>query len=52
MRTSESHELPKRLAAATRQRIEAALPEGQWFDLAKALEMGLPAPIRKMINAE
>ena len=46
------HVLPKRLAAATRQRIEAALPEGQWFDLAQALAMGLPAPIRKLLSAE
>ena len=39
------------LAATTRQRIEAALPEGRWFDRAQALALGLPAPIRKLISA-
>jgi A/G-specific adenine glycosylase len=46
------HALPKRLAAATRQRIETELPAGRWFDLKDALEMGLPAPIRKLISAQ
>ena len=46
------HALPRRLAAATRQRIETELPAGRWFDLKDALEMGLPAPIRKLISAQ
>jgi A/G-specific adenine glycosylase len=45
------HELPKRLSAARRAAVEAALPEGRWFTRDEALALGLPAPIRKLIAA-
>jgi A/G-specific adenine glycosylase len=44
------HTLPARLAAATRQRIEAALPAGRWHTREQALSAALPAPIRKLIE--
>jgi len=40
------HELPKRSAA-----IEAALPAGRWVPVADALQLGLPAPVRKLISS-
>jgi A/G-specific adenine glycosylase len=43
------HVLPTRLAARTARSIESALPAGQWFTPAAALDQGLPAPIRKLI---
>jgi A/G-specific adenine glycosylase len=39
------HELPKRSAA-----IEATLPPGRWMPIADALQLGLPAPVRKLIS--
>jgi A/G-specific adenine glycosylase len=43
------HRLPARLSAAKREAIEAALPDGRWFEQADALALGLPAPIRKLL---
>ena len=42
--------LPARLAAARRAALEAALPEGRWFSVEQALQLGLPAPIRKLLG--
>lgn len=42
--------LPARLAAAHRARIEAALPPGRWWTLDEALALGLPAPVRRLLQ--
>lgn len=42
--------LPAALSAARRARLEAALPEGRWFSLDQALKLGLPAPVRKLLQ--
>ena len=42
--------LPSRLPAAQRQHIEARLPAGRWVSVADALELGLPAPVRKLLS--
>jgi A/G-specific adenine glycosylase len=44
------HALGARLPAARRTAIEAALPAGAWFEREKALTLGLPAPIRKLLT--
>ena len=44
------HELPRRLAAARREAVERALPAGRWFTRSQALALGLPAPVRKLIE--
>jgi A/G-specific adenine glycosylase len=44
------HLLPRRVAAARRATIEAALPEGRWYTRDEALALGLPAPVRKLIS--
>ena len=41
--------LPDRLSAPRRAAIEAQLPPGRWVTVAEALQLGLPAPIRKLI---
>lgn len=43
--------LPETVAATTRSRIERALPPGRWFHVDEALAAGLPAPVRKLIEA-
>ena len=43
--------LPHHLDAAARQRIEASLPAGRWVPRAQALRLGLPAPIRRLLEA-
>ena len=43
--------LPADLAETQRQAIEAALPPGRWVARADALAMGLPAPIRRWLEA-
>jgi A/G-specific adenine glycosylase len=43
------HVLGSRIAAKRVQAIEATLPPGGWFALDKALALGLPAPIRKLL---
>ena len=43
--------LPHDLAAAARQRIEASLPAGRWVARSEALKLGLPAPIRRLLEA-
>ena len=41
--------LPQNLSVARRNAIEAALPTGRWFSLEQALQVGLPAPVRKLL---
>ena len=43
--------LPSRLGAQQRQAIEASLPSGRWVARGAALTMGLPAPIRRLLEA-
>jgi A/G-specific adenine glycosylase len=44
------HALPKRRSAARCQAIEAALGKGRWLTRDEALALGLPAPIRRLIE--
>ena len=43
------HRLPARLSATRKAKVEADLPEGRWFALDEALQLGLPAPVRKLL---
>jgi len=43
--------LPDDLGAAAVRAIEATLPAGRWVPCEQALAMGLPAPIRKLLEA-
>ena len=43
--------LPSTVSAARRARLEAALPAGRWFNLDEALRLGLPAPVRKLLQS-
>jgi A/G-specific adenine glycosylase len=43
-------DLPARLVAAQRSRVEAAVPGGRWVGHAEALAMSLPAPVRKLLG--
>ena len=45
------HRLPARFSGARRAALESALPAGRWFTLEQALELGLPAPVRKLLVA-
>jgi A/G-specific adenine glycosylase len=45
------HELPRGDAAA-RAAAEGQLPPGRWVTPAQAFEMGLPAPVRKLLERE
>ena len=44
------HELPARLPAARRTQVERSLGAGRWFDRGEALALGLPAPVRRLIE--
>lgn len=44
--------LPNRVTAAQRRHIEARLPSGRWVILEDALELGLPAPVRKLLSEQ
>jgi A/G-specific adenine glycosylase len=44
------HALGSRVSAKRQATIEAALPAGAWFDHDRALALGLPAPIRKLLT--
>ena len=44
-------QLPRRLAAARRGALELALPAGRWFTIDEALQLGLPAPVRRLLAA-
>jgi len=43
-------DLPARWPAAARTRLEAALPSGRWQTRTEALALGLPAPVRRLID--
>ena len=43
--------LPARVAARTRGQIEGALPAGRWVTRDEALALGLPAPLRRLLQA-
>ena len=43
------HALGPRVSVKRQAAIEAALPAGAWFDHDRALALGLPAPIRKLL---
>ena len=43
--------LPHALSATERRRIEASLPAGRWVPRDQALMMGLPAPVRRLLEA-
>ncbi len=43
--------LPPGLSAAHRESVEAQLPAGRWVSVETALQMGLPAPLRKLLLA-
>jgi len=42
--------LPARLGAARLQGLTGRWPTGRWVDQAQALQMGLPAPLRKLLT--
>ncbi len=44
------HALPKRLSAARRGEIEAVLGAGRWCSPEAASALGLPAPVRKLLQ--
>ena len=44
-------QLPRRLAVARRGALELALPAGRWFTIDEALQLGLPAPVRRLLAA-
>jgi A/G-specific adenine glycosylase len=43
--------LPARTSAGARAEVTAALPPGRWFALDEALAAGLPAPLRRLLEA-
>jgi len=43
-------QLPARLSARRLVELTAALPAGRWVQAAEALQMGLPAPLRKLLS--
>jgi A/G-specific adenine glycosylase len=42
--------LPARLGPARLAALEAGLPPGRWFDHDAALRLGLPAPVRRLLE--
>jgi A/G-specific adenine glycosylase len=43
-------QLPSHLSARRLAELMAQLPPGRWVSLEQALQMGLPAPLRKLLN--
>ena len=43
--------LPEGIVAAQRRALEAGLPAGKWVPRLEALALGLPAPIRRLLEA-
>ncbi len=43
---------PDRLSAKLLQRLQASLPVGRWVPQSQALSLGLPAPIRRWLEAD
>ena len=44
--------LPARLGTRRVDALTAQLPAGRWVDLGQALQLGLPAPVRKLLAAD
>ena len=44
------HALPARLSAGVRRLLAEALPEGRWYAYEEALALGLPAPVRRLLE--
>jgi A/G-specific adenine glycosylase len=44
------HKLPTRLASSRLTPIESVLQPGQWVTRGQALALGLPAPVRKLLQ--
>jgi A/G-specific adenine glycosylase len=42
-------QVPQRLSAVRRSALDAELPAGRWFAVAQALQLGLPAPVRRLL---
>mgnify|MGYP000237497453 FL=1 len=42
--------LPARLGARRLETLSAALPAGRWISVDQALQLGLPAPVRKLLS--
>ena len=42
--------LPDRLPKPAQQRLDAALAEGRWFDRDEARALGLPSPVRRLVD--
>ncbi|MES2958362.1 MAG: A/G-specific adenine glycosylase [Pseudomonadota bacterium] len=42
-------QLPRRLPLVRRDALDADLPPGRWFSLEQALQLGLPAPVRRLL---
>ena len=42
---------PLRWTLPARAKLPAGLPPGRWFTKAEALALGLPAPIRRLLEA-
>jgi A/G-specific adenine glycosylase len=43
-------QLPARMAAKRLDALSARLPQGRWVGLDEALQLGLPAPVRKLLQ--
>jgi A/G-specific adenine glycosylase len=43
-------QLPERLSARRLSALTEQLPRGRWVGLEQALQMGLPAPLRKLLS--
>jgi A/G-specific adenine glycosylase len=43
-------QLPAQLSAARLEALTAQLPPGRWLSLEQALQLGLPAPLRKLLS--
>jgi hypothetical protein len=41
---------PEPLDGPQQQALEAALPAGRWMTPAQALQLGLPAPVRRLLQ--
>lgn len=43
--------LPTRLSRQAQQRLSLSWPQGRWFPMAQALTLGIPAPLRRLLEA-
>jgi A/G-specific adenine glycosylase len=44
------HRLPAKLAEPAVLKLTRSLPEGRWLELGDALQLGLPAPVRRLLD--